>query len=154
MRTPAQRLGQAVCRAAGVLVVGALLMQHVPVGPLAQQWTSHANGGCTEQVCYCGADCTCAHCDQHGGKEGSNAPSESAGEQPDPSDELAFRSCDGSSQGPAGVFVVSKSLVAPGPLPMTTALRAEALAPSRPPAALVSQRRGDDVFRPPKPRIG
>ena len=143
MRRSAQRLGRVLYRAAGVLVIGALLAgQHVSVGPLARHATGEgARDGCTEQACHCGADCTCAHCDQHG-------------ENADPgTDGLSFRSCGGPSQGPAGVFAVSKSLVAPGSL-LHAAPRSPKHSASHSPESLASQRRGSRVFRPPKPRVG
>jgi hypothetical protein len=139
-----------------VLVIGVLLAgQHVPVGLLAQQWAGPATGhGCTEQVCYCGTDCTCDRCAHHDGNGEQDAPAESSGEQTDPgSGELAFRSCSGPSQGLPGAFVVSKSLLCPGPQPGSVPRVAEQPAAGTL-SALASQRRGDDVFRPPKPRIG
>ena len=156
MRRSAQRLSHAIRGAAGVLVIGVLLAgQHVPVGPLAQQGAGPAAGhGCTEQVCYCGADCTCDRCAHHDGNGEQDAPAESAGEQTGSSPgELAFRSCGGPSQGPPEAFVVSKSLLHPGPRPGSVLHVAEQPAAGTLPA-LASQRRGDDVFRPPKPRIG
>ena len=152
-----QRLSRTIQCTAGVLVIGVLLAPQVPIGPLAQQWTSAPHTGCTEQVCYCGEKrCTCAHCDHCGDEQGAHAPRKNAdpGENADAgTGGLSFRSCGGSSQGLAGVFAVSKSLVAPAPL-LKPAPRLPKHTASPSPDSLASQRRDDDVFRPPKPRIG
>ena len=142
----AQRLNRGVGRAVAVLVVGVLLLQHAPLGLLAHRATGGAeHGGCTERVCYCGEDCSCAHCAHHDGEgdtTGRGAPVEGP----------VLGSCSGPVQGPAGVFIVSKSLLAPDgsaavgrPSPPAPVERCEAFAP---------QRVVDELFRPPRQRIG
>jgi hypothetical protein len=151
MRISAQRFGRRFGGAVAVLIMGVLLVQHVPLGPSASRHAGGAgHGGCTEQACHCGADCSCAHCAHH---DGSRDGAESApGPEEAPVDGPTLRSCGGPA-GPMGVFTVSKSLLAPG-------ISATVGRPS-PPAHLIHRRKvvapqrvADELFRPPRRRIG
>ena len=146
-----QHMHWAMGRAAGMLVVGVLLLQHVPVGLLAQQWTDGGDmhHGCTEQVCRCGAHCTCSECAHH---DAPNPGREAGG--PASGDGLTLRSCGGGpAQGPTGAFVAAKSIARPAPPRPAVPRRAKKTA-LRLHESLVPQRLVDDIFHPPKERIG
>ena len=141
----------AMGRAAGVIVVGVLLMQHVPVGLFAQQWTDGGgmHHGCTEQVCHCGPRCTCSSCAHHDEPNSSREAGDPAS-----GDELTLRSCGGGpAQGPTGAFVAAKSIAHPTPPRPAVPHRAKKTA-LRLHESLVPQRLVDDIFHPPKERIG
>lgn len=149
MPLQAQRLARVPGRAVAVLVVGVLLLQQVPLQPLAHLVTGGPRQGCTEQVCHCKEDrCTCEHCTEHG-QVSSAHNSADTGDGGGP----AMRSsCGTVGQGPLGVLVIAKTLIAPAP--SAPALLFPAATYPLLCSALAPQRRADDIFHPPKRRIG
>ena len=146
----------AMGRAAGVIVVGVLLLQYVPVGLLAQQWTDGGDmhHGCTEQVCHCGPRCTCSNCVHHGEAPPNRETGDPASGDGLTGDGLTLRSCGGGpAQGPTGAFVAAKSIAHPAPPGPAVPPRAEKTT-LRLHESLVPQRLVDDIFHPPKERIG
>ena len=141
-----------------VMIAGVLLMQHLPAQPFLNKLTAGpGHGGCTEQVCHCDDDCSCTHCahdHEAAGPSETGATTGSATTERAPSPESpTMRSCGGVAPGSPGVLVVSKSLFAP-------AMSLKAASWSSPPAYLswrgvaAPQQVADELFRPPRRRIG
>lgn len=130
-----------------VLVAGVLLLQHVPLRPLAHQLAGAPTHGCTEQVCHCTGDCTCSHC-THQHEAGPSEKTDGRDEAGAADDGLTLRSCSGPAQAPLGAFVVAKCLPAPGTPAPAAWLTAEVFSTGR--AMLALQAVADELFRPPR----
>jgi hypothetical protein len=164
MRDAAQRLAWILRCATGVLLVGVLLAQYAPLGPLAQSGLGEPHDGCTEQACHCGDDCACDHCTHHHGAAEAGAAAHDSDAPGGEAEQHArhgsgrieapsFRSCGPGAPGLAGMFVLAKTLFPPAPAPAAS-LRGAHDTPSSRLSKLTPQRRPDDIFHPPKKHIG